>query len=392
MSKNANGEGSIYKRTRNGKMIGYAGALTYLDESETSKRHTVYGRTRAEVREKLKAARDRLDAGAPVRDASRTVGDWMRQWRTTTLAASDRKESTRDLYSNLSRRHLEAEPFGTTRLDRLKPSDIETLILSMRAQTKVRGGETVRALSDSTIRQVYTVLRAGLDGAVRDGLVAVNPAVKVKRPGIARQEAKHLPADAVQQVLTTAASSRYHPALVLIAATGLRKGEALGLSWQRVDLESGTLTVLATLGRIGNRLVISEPKTARSRRTVPLSPAVVAMLRRHKAAQAEERLRAGNQWQDSGLVFTTEFGGPVDPRNLLRVLEVAAAAAGVDKVGVHTLRHSAAVAWLESGVHIKAVADLLGHSSIAITGDVYGHTSDDTARSAVAGLSEALGL
>ncbi|AZZ82572.1 site-specific integrase [Gordonia alkanivorans] len=392
MSKNANGEGSIYKRTRNGKVIGYAGALTYLDESETSKRHTVYGRTRAEVRDKLKAARERLDAGAPVRDASRTVGDWMRQWRTTTLAASDRKESTRDLYSNLSRRHLETEPFGATRLDRLKPSDIEGLVLSMRAQTKVRGGETVRALSDSTIRQVYTVLRAGLDGAVRDGLLAVNPAAKVKRPGITRQEAKHLPADAVQRVLTAASSSRYHAALVLIAATGLRKGEALGLSWDRVDLDAGSLTVLATLGRIGNRLVISEPKTARSRRTVPLSPAVVALLRRHRVAQAEERLRAGDQWQDSGLVFTTEFGGPVDPRNLLRVLEVAAAGAGVDKVGVHTLRHSAAVAWLESGVHIKAVADLLGHSSIAITGDVYGHTSDDTARSAVAGLSEVLGL
>lgn len=392
MSRNANGEGSIYKRTRDGKVIGYAGALTYRDETDTAKRHTVYGRTRAEVRDKLKAARDRLDAGAPVRDASRTIGDWMRQWRTTTLAASDRKESTRDLYGNMSRRHLEPEPFGAIRLDRLKPSDVEALILSMRAQTKVRGGETVRALSDSTIRQVYTVLRAGLDGAVRDGLVAVNPAAKVKRPGVARQEAKHLPADGVQRVLAAASSSRYYAALVLIAATGLRKGEALGLSWQRVDLDAGTLTVLATLGRIGRNLVISEPKTARSRRTVPLSPAVVTMLRKHKVAQAEDRLRAGDQWQDSGLVFTTEFGGPVDPRNLLRVLEVAAAAAGVDKVGVHTLRHSAAVAWLESGVHIKAVADLLGHSSIAITGDIYGHTSDDTARSAVAGLSDVLGL
>ena len=148
----------------------------------------------------------------------------------------------------------------------------------------------------------------------------------------------------------------------------------------------------ATLGRIGNRLVISEPKTERSRRTVPLSPAVVALLRKHKVSQSEERLRAGDQWQDSGLVFTTEFGGPVDPRNLLRVLEVAASQAGVEKVGVHTLRHSAATAWLEAGVHIKAVADLLGHSSVAITGDIYGHASDDTARSAVAGLSEALGL
>ena len=91
-------------------------------------------------------------------------------------------------------------------------------------------------------------------------------------------------------------------------------------------------------------------------------------------------------------LFTTELGGRVDPRNLLRVIEVAAQAAGVKGVGVHALRHSAAVAWLESGVHIKAVADLLGHSSIAITGDVYGHTSDDTARAAVDGLAGQLGL
>ena len=392
MSKNANGEGSIYKRTRDGKVIGYAGALSYLDESGRTKRHTVYGRTRAEVRDKLKAARDRLDAGAPVKDASRTVGEWMRQWRETTLAVSDRKESTRDLYANLSRRHLEAGAISTTRLDRLKPSDVEALVLAKRAETKVRDGETVRALSDSTIRQVYTVLRAGLDGAVRDGLLAANPCAKVKRPGVARQEAKHLPSGDVQKVLEAAKVSRYFPALVLIASTGLRKGEALGLSWERVDLEAGSLVVRATLGRIGNRLVISEPKTERSRRTVPLSPAVVALLRKHKVSQSEERLRAGDQWQDSGLVFTTEFGGPVDPRNLLRVLEVAATQAGVEKVGVHTLRHSAATAWLEAGVHIKAVADLLGHSSVAITGDIYGHASDDTARSAVAGLSEALGL
>ena len=91
-------------------------------------------------------------------------------------------------------------------------------------------------------------------------------------------------------------------------------------------------------------------------------------------------------------MFTTELGGPVDPRNLLRMAEAAASSAGVEGVGVHTLRHSAAVGWLEAGVHIKAVADLPGHSSIAITGDVYGHTSDDTARAAVEGWSGVLGL
>ena len=114
-----------------------------------------------------------------------------------------------------------------------------------------------------------------------------------------------------------------------------------------------------------------------------LRPDYVRFCALHRGA---ERLRAGNQWTDSGLVFSTELGGPVDPRNLLRVIEVAA------KAGVHTLRHSAAVSWLESGVHIKAVADLLGHSSIAVTGDVYGHTSDDTARVAVDGLAGRLGM
>ncbi|MDR3662099.1 MAG: tyrosine-type recombinase/integrase [Mycobacterium sp.] len=100
----------------------------------------------------------------------------------------------------------------------------------------------------------------------------------------------------------------------------------------------------------------------------------------------------GDQWRDSGLVFTTEFGGPVDPRNLLRVVEAAAETAKIEGVGVHTLRHSVAVGWLESGVHIKAVADLLGHSSISVTGDIYGHTTDTAARGAVDGWSGALGL
>jgi integrase len=389
MSKNANGEGSIWKRMRDGTHTGYVGAVTYTGPDGKTKRHVVYGRTRADVRAKLDQARDRLGVGAPVRDATRTVGDWLAHWRATTLAVSDRKESTRVLYATLCRKHLEPAPFGAIPLDKLKASDVEALVLAMRAKTKP-GGE--RALSDSTIRQTYTILRAGLDGAVRDGLLARNPAALIKRPGIERTEARHLDGDGVTAVLKAAETSRYHPALVLIAATGLRKGEALALRWDRVDLDAGMLKVSATMSRVDRKLIITEPKTARSRRTVPMPPAVVAMLRKHRTEQKAERLRAGNQWVDSGLVFTTEFGSPVDPRNFLRVIEDAAQTAGVEGVGVHTLRHSAAVDWLEAGVHIKAVADLLGHSSVAITGDVYGHTSDDTARAAVDGRAGRLGL
>jgi integrase len=319
----------------------------------------------------------------------------MARWRSTTLAVSDRKAATIEQYTLLARKHIESAPIGAIGLDKLRPSDVEALILSMR--TKMKPGrrtgdddtdpEPVRAYSDSTIRTVYTVLRLALDGAVRDGQLARNPAAVVRRPGVARQEAHHLEPDDVVSVLQAAQGSRNYTALALIAATGIRRGEALALRWDRVDLKAGVMRIEATLARIGGRLVSTEPKTERSRRTVPLPPAVVVLLRTHRTTQLEERLHAGNQWTETGLVFTTEFGTPVDPRNLLRTMQTAASAAGVNDAVVHTLRHSAASAWLESGVHIKAVSDMLGHSSIAITADTYGHTGDDTARAAVDGLA-----
>ena len=396
MSKRASGEGSIRQRP-NGT---WEARITYVDPVTGRRRsHSVYAPTAELVRAKLDEVRDRIKAEAPVCDSSQTVGEWLAHWRATTLAASGRKQSTRTLYANLSRKHLEPAPFGAIRLDRLRPSHIDALVLAMRTKTKPgrrtddgREPQPVRALSDSTIRQAYTVLRAGLDGAVRDGLLARNPAALVKRPGIERKEARHLDADTVAAVLRSAEGLRYRPVLVLIAATGLRRGEALALRWQHVNLSDGTLKVVATLGRVGDDLVITEPKSPRSRRTVPLSPSIVTLLKAQKAAQAAERLHAGEHWTDSGLVFTTEFGTPVEPRNILRTIEIAAGKAKIENVGVHTLRHSAAVAWLEAGVHIKAVADLLGHSSISITGDIYGHTSDATTRAAIDGLSGALGL
>lgn len=383
MSKNANGEGSIYKRMRDGKLIRFEGAITYMGEDGKTKRHTVYGRTRQDVRDKLKNARERLDAGAPVRDATRTVADWLAQWRVTTLVVSDRKPATCEMYAHLCRKHLEPAPFGAITLDRLRPTDIEGLVLKLKD----------RDLSDSTVRSLYTVLRLALDGAVRDGLLARNPAAVVKRPGLARREARHATAVDVTGLLKAADGLRYRDVLLLIAATGMRRGEASALRWSDVDLDARLVTVRGTLGRIGGRLVVSEPKTDRSRRTVPIGVPLVTMLRARRKQQAAEQLRAANQWQNSGLVFTTEFGTPVEPRNILRTVEIADAKAGVvEGVGVHTLRHSAAVAWLEAGVHIKAVADLLGHSSIAVTGDIYGHTSDDTARAAVDGLIGTLGI
>jgi integrase len=379
MAKRASGEGSVRRRA-NGT---WEARLSYVDPLSGRRRSVSFYAASAEaVRDKLDAARERIKAEAPVRDSATQLADWIEHWSATALEASSRKESTKALYRNLARKHLSPAPLGTIRLDALRKTHIDALIVKLRKQR----------LSGSTIRQVYTVVRAALDDAVLDGLIARNPCTLVKRPTVERTEAKHLDAGTVAAVLKAAEGLRYHQVLVLIAATGLRRGEALALRWEHVNLTDGSLKVAATVGRVGDELVITEPKSPRSRRTVPLSPAVVSLLKAHKPAQAAERLHAGNRWTDSGLVFTTEFGGPVDPRNVLRTIEIAAKAAGVENVGVHTLRHSAAVAWLEAGVHIKAVADLLGHSSISITGDIYGHTSDATTRVAIDGLSAALGL
>jgi integrase len=373
------GEGTIAQRPGGT----WQARISYIDPvTGQRKRVSVDGPTAAAVRTKMKQARERLEAGGPPRDATHTVAAWLAHWRVTTVMASDPAESTRDTYARLARKHLETAPFGEISLGKLRPSDVEGLVLALRA----------KGLADATIRLIYNVLRVALDGAVRDRPLARNPAALVAWPGVKRGEARHLDTDVVTAVLRAVEDSRYYPALVLIASTGVRRGEALALSWDRVDLDAGTLTVAATLGRIGKRLVIRQPKTTRSRREIPLFPAMVTMLRRHRIAQKEERLRAGDQWTESGLVFTTALGRPIEPGNMLSRIKKAAAKAGVEDVKVHTLRHSAAVAWLESGVHIKAVSDLLGHSSIAVTGDVYGHTSDTAARAAIDTLGERLGL
>jgi len=390
MSKRANGEGTV--RQREGGR--WEARLVYTDPNTgQTKRASFYGSKASEARAKMRAAGLRLESGAPVRDAKRTVAEWLGHWQRTTLAASSRKETTKVLYRHLISGHIAPAPFGAIPLDRLKPSDVDGLILAMRSKTKpAPGGITIRALSDATVQRVFTVLRVALDGAVRDGLLARNPAAAVRQPAVPRREARFLSSADVVALLRAAEGSRYQAPLVLIAATGLRKGEALALQWADVDFASKSLRVRGTLARVDGALMVSEPKTAKSRRSLPLSEGVVAMLRAHRKTQVAERLHAGNVWTDTGHVFTSESGQPLDPRNVLRALTVAARKAGIQGVTVHTLRHSAATAMLEAGIHLKAVSELLGHADIRVTADVYGHTSDEVARAAMDRLAASVGV
>jgi integrase len=234
-------------------------------------------------------------------------------------------------------------------------------------------------------------LRAVLDTAVRDKAVAHNPAHAVRRPRVTANEAAYITPDQLRSLLAAAEGSRYAPLFALLVNSGLRRGEALALHWSDIDLDAKLLRVRGTLARVDGELVVTETKTAKSRRVVPLSPTAENVLRDLRTRQRAERLMAGSMWQPTPYVFTTEFGQPSDPRNALRALKAAAKRAKLPStVGLHTLRHSAASVRLSAGVPLKVVSEIFGHASVAITGDVYGHVPPDVSRDALTRLNDAL--
>jgi integrase len=379
MSKRANGEGGIYRRASDGRWVG---ALTYVDDQGKRRRHVFYGQLRREVAAKLEEARNRLAADEPVKDARLTVAMFVQDWIEKALPASQRKATTQDNYAIIARTHLVPAPFGAITLDKLRPSNVEAL-LTIKRQA---------GLSDSTVRLIYTVARAVLDTAVRDGLVRRNAAAVVKRPTIKRSEARYLTVAEVGRLLEAARGDRLEPLIVLMLGTGMRRGEALALHWSDVDLAAGHVRVRWALSRVGHDLVFDEPKTERSRRFVPLPSPVAAALKMHRSGQVAERLAAlvWQPWEGhDDLVFPTQIGTPTDPRNALRAFAGIGERAGLSGVGLHTLRHSAASALIASGAHIKVVQELLGHSSYGITADIYSHVAIEQQREAAERLGEA---
>jgi integrase len=315
------------------------------------------------------------------RAGRQTVAAWLAEWRRTILPASDRAEATKALYRHLTLAKVEPS-MGDLKLKDLRPLDVQRLMLELEEA----------GLSGSTRRNAYAALRGALDDAVSNGLLKDNPAVKVKRPRAESPEARHLTPAQVAQLLGAAQGSRHLRVLKLLLGTGVRRGEALALQWSGVDLDRAEVRVRGSLVRRDGQLVVSATKTAKSRRTVSLSPAMVELLRTQKAAQAAERLAAGPEWLDGDYVFTAPSGGPVDPNNLSRTVRELGEAVGLGQIGPHTLRHSYATAALLAGASVHVVSRNLGHSSATLTLDIYAHVSDQASRDSAQAVSKALGL
>ncbi|MFM8857464.1 MAG: tyrosine-type recombinase/integrase [Actinomycetota bacterium] len=378
MTKRHNGEGAVRQRP-NGL---WEGRLSYVDADGVRRRHSFYGPTAQAVREQMKGGRTRVEAEKPVKDSTRNLGDYLEHWITDVLEVSDRAESTKDQYRRLARKHL-IPALGSKPIGKVLKSDIEGLLGRMQ-----RAG-----LSQSTRKSTFIVLRLALASAVGDKLIAANPAGAIATPQVDREEAVFLTPEQARALLAATEGLRYADALKLALATGMRRGEVAGLKWSDVNLEAGFLQVRRTLNRVDGKLQFATPKTKRSRRRIPLTPWVVTMLRAHKATQAAERLKAGELWVDEDLVFSTATGGVVDPRSsILRTVEIAAKKADIEGATVHALRHAAGSAMVDAGASLPVVRDILGHSSVSITGDVYSHVIEASTRAAVDGWTEQLGM
>jgi len=377
MTRRPKGEGSVHKRA-DGKWVGrfyYEDPVTGL-----TKRAQVTAATQKQVSAKLREMQTRVETGAPARDDSAHFGVFAARWLESSLPASDRKETTRILYAGLTRNHIIGSELGKLPLKNVRPTSVERFVTQLRA----------KGLSESTVRQVYTVARAIGDDAVRDGRLARNPFASVRRPRVTPAEARFLEPSQIHALLEEARDSRYGPLFEFLLHTGMRRGEALALTWDDVDLKQRLVRVRGTLARINGELKVSEPKSAKSRRTIPLSnPAADVLARLHERTESE-RGQAAQLWVDSGHVFVTDIGEPCEPRNALRALTVAARRAHLKGVGLHTLRHSAASVMLSEGVPLNVVSQILGHSGISITADVYGHIAPEVSRNALDVLGAAL--
>ena len=231
-------------------------------------------------------------------------------------------------------------------------------------------------LSNRSVVQAHTVLHNAMKKALQWGLISRNPTEAADVPRPLRNEMQTLSEDEVRLLFAATATDELHALWVLLATTGLRLGEALGLKWADIDFENQRLFVRRALQpQKENGLVFVEPKTAKSRRTVYFAEGAGAALKEHRKPQNEARLRLGETWQDNDLIFCRADGSPLDPGNVTHHFQVLLKRAGLKKVRVHDLRHTAASLHLARGENPKVVQEMLGHSTIAVTMDIYSHVT-----------------
>ena len=368
--------GNIRKKSRmvNGKTYTYYEArYTEGFDPGTGKQiqRSISGKTQKEVAQKLKAAIAALDTGTYIAPCKMTVGEWMDAWSKQYLGGV--KESTVAAYKATIRTHIKPG-IGAVRIDALDTNLVQNFYNRLREPTKDRD-----AVSPKTVKNVHGILHKALQQAVANGYIRFNPTNACVLPRIEKKELQ--PLDEAETKLFLDAV-KGHPLELLYTVTmftGMREGEALGLTWDRVDFMRGTILISRQLQKekkAGGQFRLVSLKNDKPRRIMP-APWVMQLLRDRKLQQYEHKEKAGAAWSNPmNLVFTNELGGHLIPQTVVRHFKEIVSSIGRPDARFHDLRHSYAVASLRSGDDIKTVQGNLGHATAAFTLDVYGHVTN----------------
>jgi len=308
------------------------------------------------------------DAGTAVARNRTTVSGFLTEWLETMRPRI--RETTWVSYEMAVNRIT--RQIGTVPLQALTPLQVESLYATLLAT----GGAGGRSLAPKTVRNCHIVLRRALADAERLGLVSRNPAAAARAVAAPRAEQRTWSSDEIQRFFEALAGERLSMAFVLLATTGMRRGEVLGLRWEDVDFSGRALSIVQTLTTVRGDRHLGPPKTGKSRRRVSIDGVTLDALKSHRKRQRIERIAAADVWSNEGdLVFTDELGEPVHPNRLSQCFDRIVRDAGLPRIRLHDLRHSYATLALKAGVHPKIVSERLGHSTIAITLDLYSHVA-----------------
>ena len=375
-NKSPSGMGNIRKKTNtvNGKTYTYYEArYTEGFDPGTGKQiqRSISGKTQKEVAQKLKAALAALDSGTYIAPCKMTVEEWMEIWSKQYLGGV--KESTVAAYNATIRTHIKPG-IGAIRLDALDTHLVQSFYNGLREPTKDR-----EAVSPKTVKNVHGVLHKALQQAVANGYIRFNPTNSCILPRIEKKELQPLDEAETKLFLDAVKGHPLELLYTITLFTGLREGEALGLTWDRVDFMRGTILISKQLQKEkkkGGEFRLVSLKNDKPRRITP-APWVMQLFRDRKIQQYQHKEKAGAAWSNPmNLVFTNELGGNLIPQTVVRHFKEIVSSIGRPEARFHDLRHSYAVASLRSGDDIKTVQGNLGHATAAFTLDVYGHVTN----------------
>jgi integrase len=371
-----NGEGTISGPRKDGR---YVGAFYALTTAGTRKRVYVYGRIREEARERLIEEQAKAGRGIPVPDRSWKLGPFLDYWLANVVKPT-RRPATYALYEMTIRLHL-IPGLGKYQLKRLSVPIVQTFL-----NGKLREGQSVR-----NVQILRQILSAALSRAQREELIARNVARLVELPTWEPvQVVPWSPAEALA-FLEVAASDPLYPAFILLLLYGMRRGEVLGLRWQDIDDDAAMIRVRQQVQRIQGELYIGPVKTRAGSRDLPLIGLAKTAFATRQRAQETDQAKLGSAWTDTGLVFTTRTGRPVEPRNLVRSFARICQDSGIRQIRVHAVRHTTASLLKYLKVPPRDAQVILGHAHVTTTQQIYTHVDEAAQRDALTRLNKLLG-